>query len=70
MTTIYCVRIKDAMEGEIAFPTLRAARECSRNDDSPPSVILKIKVAKMPIRELLCAVFNREGFAEQQEEVK
>jgi hypothetical protein len=67
MTAIYTIRVDDAIEGSIAYPTLREAREAQRafGVDGP---ISRIQIGKIPLRRLLCALYNREGFAAKQEE--
>lgn len=66
MTTIYIADLDDSDGDSIAFPTLAKAKKELRDYGTGGS-IRKITVAKMGIRELLCAMHNREAYAEVAE---
>ena len=61
----YIAAIDDAMEGEVAYSPLKAARE-ARDEGTK---VRKITTGRIT-RETACALFNREGFAVKQEEVE
>ena len=61
---IYIAAIDDAMEGEVAYPTLRQAKA----DRDPGTKITKVTLGRMT-RHALCCLFNREGYAVTQEEI-
>ena len=70
MTTIYLVYSEDAEGHEIACPTYSEARKLSATLRTgrkiPPSgngSIREVTMADLGKRELLCAVFNRRGYA-------
>lgn len=67
--TVYC---EDAMEHEIACPTLAEARETARactGDGKIDGKITRITTPDRITRQLLCAVFNRDGYATKTEEL-
>lgn len=66
---IYTVSDDDAMEGEIAFPTKAEAIAYAKAvaESGQPTSVTKIRVGKMPVRDMLCAVFNRLGYAAEQD---
>ena len=61
---IYIAVIEDAMEGEVAYATLREAKA----DRDEGTKVRKITTGPLT-REVACAIFNREGFAVKQEEI-
>lgn len=66
MTVIYTMVDDDGEER--AFSSLAEARRIRAQDynmGNRPS-ITRVVVAKMPLRELLCAVYERHGFAKEQ----
>lgn len=66
-TTIYI--FTDAQSGDdFAFPSLSVARSerSQMFDRGWRPEIRKIVLAQMPKRELLCALYNRSGFASEQ----
>jgi hypothetical protein len=68
-TVIYTVRCDDAMQHSVAFATLEEAKKYRAGLRHPDGAITKVVVAKMPIRKMLAAVYNREGFAAESKEV-
>jgi len=68
-TVIYTVRCDDAMQHSVAFATLEEAKKYRAGLRYPDGAITKVVVAKMPIRKMLAAVYNREGFAAESKEV-
>lgn len=62
--------VLDTAEGKFrAYPTKAQAIEAWRSQPPEDRVdgITRITTADMPLRELLCAVYNDWGFAEKQE---
>lgn len=71
MTTIYLVTCEDAIEHQIACATLKEARQVSRDvRGGGDGTIYRVEVPNMPVRELLCAAFNRTGFVAGRQEIK
>ena len=68
-TVIYTVRCDDAMQHSVAFATLEEAKKYRAGLRYPDGAITKVVVAKMPIRKMLAAVYNREGFVAESKEV-
>jgi hypothetical protein len=62
---IYLVAAEDVTEGEVAFTSLHDAIARAREEGTR---VRKIVLPKLT-RALVCAIFNREGFAEKQEDV-
>lgn len=69
-TVIYVVDDELGVDGQTAYPTKRAALGASREEE-PRAPVRKVELASEVLsqRELLCALFNREGYAVNQEEV-
>lgn len=64
---IYMVEDENADGGERAFPTKAEAIEYARGraSDSMSDYLIEVRrveIAKMGIRDLLCSVYNHEGF--------
>jgi hypothetical protein len=71
-TIIYTVSCDDAKERSVAFATLEEAKKYRaglRYPDGAITKVTKVTVAKMPIRKMLAAVYNRDGFAAESKEV-
>jgi hypothetical protein len=68
-TVIYTVSSNDAKEHSVAFATLEEAKKYRAGLRYPDGAITKVTVAKMPIRKMLAAVYNRDGFAAESKEV-
>ena len=68
-TVIYTVSCNDAMEHSVAFATLEEAKKYRAGLRHPDGAITKVTVAKMPIRKMLAAVYNRDGFVSESKEV-
>jgi len=68
-TVIYTVSCDGAMAHSVAFATLEEAKKYRAGLRYPDGAITKVMIAKMPIRKMLAAVFNREGFAAESKEV-
>jgi len=69
MAVFYEVTVKDATEGSVAAPTLKDALDIRKDCEGPYGEITKVTTRPMKLRELLAAVYNREGFAEKTETV-
>ena len=69
MTTIYLVHVEDAMEGSVAVPTLREAQRLRRVCGAGDGQITKAEIRKTTLRDLFCAIYNREGFTEGNTEI-
>lgn len=65
MATIYLVNIDTAMEGSIACESLKEARRVRRDCGTPglDGEIHRCTVGKQRLRALLCALYNRQGWA-------
>jgi len=68
-TVIYTVSCDGAMAHSVAFATLEDAKKYRAGLRYPDGAITKVMIAKMPIRKMLAAVYNREGFATESKEV-
>jgi hypothetical protein len=68
-TVIYTVSCNDAKEHSMAFATLEEAKKYRAGLRYPDGAITKVTVAKMPIRKMLAAVYNRDGFVAESKEV-
>lgn len=68
-TVIYTVSCDHATGHSVAFATLEDAKKYRAGLRYPDGAITKVMVAKMPIRKMLAAVYNREGFAGESREV-
>jgi hypothetical protein len=68
-TVIYTVSCDGAMGHSVSFATLDEAKKFRAGLRYPDGAITKVMVAKMPIRKMLAAVYNREGFAAESKEV-
>jgi hypothetical protein len=68
-TVIYTVSCDGAMAHSVAFATLEEAKKYRAGLRYPDGAITKVMIAKMPIRKMLAAVYNREGFAAESKEV-
>lgn len=69
MAILYIVNIDDEMEGSIACETLKEARQV-RQDRGTPGLdgeIRRCTVGKQRLRALLCALYNRQGWATAQD---
>ena len=68
-TVIYTVSFDDARKHSMAFATLEEAKKYRAGLHYPDGAITKVTVSKMPIRKMLAAVYNGEGFAADSKEV-
>ena len=68
-TVIYTVSCGGTAGHSVAFATLDDAKKYRAGLRYPDGAITKVMVAKMPIRKMLAAVYNREGFAGESKEV-
>jgi hypothetical protein len=68
-TVIYTVSCEAAMGQSVSFATLDDAKKFRAGLRFPDGAITKVMVSKMPIRKMLTAVYNREGFAAESVEV-
>ena len=68
-TVIYTVSCEDAIEHSVAFATLEEAKKYRAGLRYPDGAITKVMIAKMPIRKMLAAVYNRQDFAAEKKEV-
>jgi hypothetical protein len=70
MTTIYVVHVEEAMENEVAVPTLGQARNIRRECSGGEGAITRVTVSdKLGKRDLACAMFNRTGYAVESVEI-
>ena len=68
-TVVYTVSCEDAIEHSVAFATLEEAKKYRAGLRYPDGAITKVMIAKMPIRKMLAAVYNRQDFAAECKEV-
>jgi hypothetical protein len=68
-TVIYTVSCDNAMGRSVAFATLDEAKTFRAGLRYPDGAITKVMIGKMPIRKMLAALYNREGFAAESKEV-
>lgn len=69
-TTLYLVTgDESAPDGERAFATLVEAKKHARDirDGGDLTSVRRVRTPDLPIRELLAAVFNHEGFVAEAE---
>ena len=61
-TTIYFVKDEDGYD--VAHPTMAKAKTFKREQGLPSNTSIRaIELKDLPKRELLCALFNKEGYA-------
>lgn len=74
-TTIYAVSgqdMDDTLTGTFYVPTKAEAvslARANRSEGDEYASVVAMKIADMPRRELICALLNHEGFAQEQTEV-
>jgi hypothetical protein len=72
MAVLYMVDVDDESSdrGAVAFPTLKAARNFIAEHEYEIASIRRIETPpKMALRDLLCALFNGEGYAASSQTV-
>lgn len=67
MSAIYTVTCADSDSGLMAFPTKQEALAFARLGGSERIEVTRMEITKLPARQLLCALFNHEGFARKME---
>jgi hypothetical protein len=60
----YLAEIEDAIEGQEAYSTLKAAK-AARDQGTTVKRVTTGKIS----REMLCAIWNRQGYAAEMKEV-
>lgn len=61
-TKVYVIKDVEFIGGKRAFPTMSAAKQARSSTENPKQKVETVELAQIGKRELLCAMFNREGY--------